>query len=53
MKEIKLDDVLKALKNPDPRQYVEIAPDVADRARTSLNRMFELEKEAREQVAAG
>ncbi len=51
MKEIKLEDVLKALKDPDPRQYVEIDPEIADRARASLDKMFELEKLAKKQVA--
>jgi quinolinate synthase len=53
MKEIKLEDVLKALKDPDPRQYVEIDPEIADRARASLDRMFELEKLAKRQIATG
>jgi quinolinate synthase len=44
MKEIHLEDVLKALKDPAPEQYVEIPPDIAERARTSLTRMFELEQ---------
>jgi quinolinate synthase len=44
MKEIQLDDVLKALKHPAPEQFIEIPSDVADRARASLDRMFELEK---------
>jgi len=47
MKEIHLDDVLKALKQPTPEQYVEIPHDIADRARHSLERMFELEKKGR------
>lgn len=44
MKEIQLEDVLKALKDPSSEQFVEISPDIAARARTSLERMFELEK---------
>lgn len=44
MKEIQLEDVLKALKDPAPEQVIEIPPDVADRARDSLNKMFELEQ---------
>ena len=44
MKEIQLEDVLKALKDPAPDQYITIAEDVAERARASLSRMFELEK---------
>lgn len=44
MKEITIDDVLKALKNPSPEQVVDIPSDIADRARASLDRMFELEK---------
>lgn len=47
MKEIQLDDVLKALKDPDPAQYVTIPPEVAERARASLDRMFELERNRR------
>lgn len=47
MKEIRLDDVLKALKNPAPEQYIEIPPDIAARAKRSLERMFELEKEGK------
>ena len=47
MKEIQLEDVLKALKNPGPEQYVEIPPDIAEHARTSLNKMFELEQQGR------
>ncbi|MCZ6857811.1 MAG: quinolinate synthase NadA [Gemmatimonadetes bacterium] len=47
MKEIQLADVLKALKDPTPEQYVEIHPDIADRARASLGRMFELEEEGK------
>ena len=44
MKEIQLEDVLKALKDPAPEQFITIAEDIADRARASLSRMFELEK---------
>lgn len=47
MKEIQLADVLKALKDPTPEQHIEIPPDIAERARASLDRMFELEKEGR------
>ncbi len=47
MKEIQIVDVLKALKDPTPEQYVEIHPDIADRARASLDRMFELEEEGK------
>ncbi|MDH3980361.1 MAG: quinolinate synthase NadA [Gammaproteobacteria bacterium] len=47
MKEIRLDDVLKALKDPAPDQYIEIPPDIAARAKRSLDRMFELEKEGK------
>ena len=39
MKEIQLIDVLKALKNPMPDQFI-----IAKRAQASLSRMFELEK---------
>ena len=44
MKEIQLSDVLMALKNPTPEQYVNISSDIADRARISLEKMFELEQ---------
>lgn len=47
MKKIQLDDVLKALKDPAPEQFIEIPTDIAERARTSLERMFELEKKGR------
>lgn len=48
MKEIQLDDVLKALKSPSPEQYIEIPADIASRAKQSLDRMFELEKAGKE-----
>jgi quinolinate synthase len=51
MKEIQLDDVLRALADPAPEQIIEIPEDVAERARRSLDRMFELEKEGRELLA--
>ncbi|UCH40094.1 MAG: quinolinate synthase NadA [Gammaproteobacteria bacterium] len=44
MKEIQLDDVLQALKDPRPEQVIEIPADVAQRAKRSLDQMFELEK---------
>jgi len=44
MKQIQLEDVLKTLKNPVPDQYIEVPPDIAARAKRSLDRMFELEK---------
>ena len=47
MKEIQLSDVLKALKNPIPDQYVEIPSDIAKRARASLEKMFELEQKGK------
>ena len=47
MKEIRLDDVLKALRDPAPEQFIEIPPEIARRARASLDRMFELEREGR------
>jgi len=43
MKEIQLSDVLQALKQPDPSQIVTIPENVAQRARASLKRMYELE----------
>lgn len=48
MKEIQLDDVLKALKIPAPEQFITIPEDVAERARTYLLKMFELEKIGKE-----
>ena len=47
MKQIQLEDVLKALKDPAPEQYIEIPPEIAARAKHSLDRMFELEKEGK------
>ena len=47
MKEIQLDDVLKTLKDPAPEQYVEIPADIAERAKKSLDAMFELEKKGK------
>ena len=47
MKQIHLDGVLEALRNPRPEQIVEIAPQVAARARQCLDNMFELEKAGR------
>jgi len=51
MKKIQLDDVLKALKEPTPDQYIEIPPDIAARAKRSLDRMFELEKKGKALLA--
>ena len=42
-----LDDVLKALKQPLPEQYIQIPEDVARRARRSLDSMFDLEKKGK------
>ena len=53
MKQIRLEDVLTALKAPEPRQRVQIDPDIAIRARASLDRMFELEKQAKSEALAG
>lgn len=47
MKEIQLTDVLKALEDPSPEQRIEIPADIAERAKASLDRMFELEQEGR------
>ncbi|MDH3672515.1 MAG: quinolinate synthase NadA [Gammaproteobacteria bacterium] len=47
MKEIQLEDVLRAFKDPAPEQYVEIPLDIAERARTSLHKMFELEQKGK------
>lgn len=43
MKKITLEDVLRALKDPSPKQIVDIPFDIAKRARASLDKMFELE----------
>jgi quinolinate synthase len=51
MKQIQLEDVLLALKNPQPHQVVSIPPDVAERARASLDRMFELERSVTQSAA--
>ena len=51
MKQIQLEDVLKALKNPSPDQYIEIPEDIAERARASLDRMFELEHKGKTMLA--
>ena len=48
MKKIQLEDVLKALKDPAPEQIITIPEDVAERARHSLSKMFELEKIGKE-----
>ena len=47
MKAIQLEDVLKALKDPVPEQFIEIPRDVAVCAKLSLDRMFELEKKGK------
>ncbi len=47
MKEIQLEDVLKALKDPVPEQIIQIPLDVAERARANLNKMFELEQKGK------
>jgi len=43
MKEIQLEDDLKALKDPAPEQFITIPKDIAERAQISLSKMFELE----------
>lgn len=52
MKQIQLEDVLKAFKDPAPEQYIEIPPDIAARAKRSLDRMFALEKKGKAILAA-
>ena len=42
MKSNTLDNILRVMKNPQPEDFVEVAPDVIDRARVSINRMFEI-----------
>jgi quinolinate synthase len=39
------DDVHKALKEPLPEQTIEFPPDIAARAKCSVDRMLKLEKE--------
>ena len=53
MKEIHLEDVLKALKNPSPKQVVDIPADIAKRARASLDKMFELEQKGKSIIEKG
>lgn len=53
MKEIQLEDVLKALKDPVKEQFIEIPKDIADGARASLDRMFELERKGKEILEHG
>jgi len=45
MKEIEIKDVLKALKNPSPKQIITIPENIANRARKALDMMFKLEKQ--------
>ena len=52
MKEIQLEDVLKALKDPQPEQFIEIPSHIAIRAKRSLDRMFKLEKRGKAILAA-
>ncbi len=47
MKEIHLEDVLKALKESAPEQFIKIPQDIAVRAKLSLDKMFELEKKGK------
>lgn len=44
MKELRLRDILVALKNPRADQLVELDPEIITKAKRSLDRMFELEK---------
>jgi quinolinate synthase len=53
MKQIQLDDVLQVLKNPAPEQYINIPGNIADRARASLQRMFELEQQEKTLIKRG
>ncbi len=45
MKEVRLRHILHALKNPTPSQVVELDPVMMQRAKQSLDKMFELEGE--------
>jgi quinolinate synthase len=42
MKAVDLDRVLQAVAAPEPEQRIEVAPEIAARARQALQRMFEL-----------
>ncbi len=44
MKENRLKDILSALKNPTPRQIVELDTDLINRSKRSLDNMFALER---------
>ena len=42
MKRTQLEDILQALKNPEPDQIIELGDEIVDRARNSLEEMFRL-----------
>jgi quinolinate synthase len=42
MKSNSLENILRVLKNPQPEDYVEIDPEIRERALVSINRMFEI-----------
>ena len=42
MKRTQLEDILQALKNPEPDQIIELEDEIVDRARNSLEEMFRL-----------
>lgn len=45
MKATDLQAILRCLQRPSPRQRIEVAPEIAKRARRSLERMFELSED--------
>ena len=42
MKKTQLEDILQALRNPNPEQIIEIDQNIIDKARMSLEEMFRL-----------
>ena len=42
MKRTQLEDILQALKNPEPDQIIALGAEIVDRARNSLEEMFRL-----------
>ena len=42
MKRTQLEDILQALREPEPEQIIEIDEDIIHRARKSLSEMFRL-----------
>ena len=46
MKTTQLEDILQALRNPHPKQVIELNADVIERARSSLDEMFRLAEDS-------